>query len=221
MEKCVRRVQFPRVREMVGGEPKTKVTRIMERRKFLLASGALAAGGAAGLGTGAFSSVEAERNVEVAVAGDSAAFLALEPGEENGEYAEETDGTLELNFDDDANVAGSGFNQNAETVIDDVFRIKNQGTQEVAVDLNIVDDNLPQGLQVINQLNGFAQITESGQPDLVRISFDLKGDGNATPANLGIGDYVPVTANFKDTDQAVNILEDFEFELEITAEATD
>lgn len=49
----------------------------MKRRKLILGTGAAAACGASLLGSGAFSSVEAERRVEVQVADDNEAFLAL------------------------------------------------------------------------------------------------------------------------------------------------
>ena len=49
----------------------------MKRRKFILGTGAVAAGGASLLGSGALGSVEAERRVEIQMADDSEAFLAL------------------------------------------------------------------------------------------------------------------------------------------------
>lgn len=52
----------------------------MDRRKFVLSVGALAGGGSLALGTGAFSSVEAERDVGVTVADDASAYLGIQPG---------------------------------------------------------------------------------------------------------------------------------------------
>ncbi len=52
----------------------------MDRRKFVLSVGALAGGGSLALGTGAFSSVEAERDVGVTVADDASAYLAFSRG---------------------------------------------------------------------------------------------------------------------------------------------
>ena len=115
----------------------------MERRKFLIGAGALAAGGAAAMGSGAFTSVTADRDVEVAVAEDADAFLSLSPatdedGDElpNAAFAEQTgdEETIEFNIDGDAEgVDGSGLNPNATTVIAEIFDIENQGTQEVGV----------------------------------------------------------------------------------------
>jgi hypothetical protein len=109
----------------------------MNRRRFLTAVGVAASAGAASFGTGAFTSVSANRDVEVQVADDSAALVALlAPNSmENGEYAtdpnEGSTDTLVLNFDDDADVTGTGVNDDAVSRFDYVFRMVNQGTQFV------------------------------------------------------------------------------------------
>lgn len=84
-------------------------------------------------GTGAFSSVTAERTVSVNVAGDDAALLKLAPhsGPNGvGGYAELNGGELAINFD---NVDADGVNQNATTTLSNVFNVTNQGTQSVSV----------------------------------------------------------------------------------------
>jgi len=117
----------------------------MERRKFILGTGALAAGGAAAIGSGAFTKVEADRDIEVAVEDDADAFLRLASHSgPNGAYAEETGdpGTIEFNFDDDATgVAGSGLSDEAFYNFEDVFVIGNQGTQAVGVQLEFLDED--------------------------------------------------------------------------------
>jgi len=91
-------------------------------------------------GTGAFSSITAERSAEVSVAEDANAYLAMEPAANspNGEggYASQTSsGELALDFTGDyaADNGGGGVNANAVTDVDRVFNITNQGTQPVAV----------------------------------------------------------------------------------------
>lgn len=111
----------------------------MERRKFVLSVGTLAAGGtAAALGTGAFSSVEAERDVAVTVSEDASAYLGIQPGDgPNGEYADTTDSdALAINLtgdNDNVSGGGQGINANAVTGIEEVFQIQNQGTQDIAL----------------------------------------------------------------------------------------
>jgi hypothetical protein len=86
------------------------------------------------MGTGAFSSVRAERDINVAVAGDSKAYLALDASV--SDYAEQTGGTLELQFDgSNSGQNGEGLNANADTAFQNVMRIKNQGTETIRLQL--------------------------------------------------------------------------------------
>ena len=109
-------------------------TTMANRRKFLAGLGALASGTAAAVGTGAFTSVRAERNVNVTVAGDNEAYLALDAA--ISDYAEETGDTLELQFDgSNSGQNGQGLNANADTFFQNVFRIENQGTSTIRLQL--------------------------------------------------------------------------------------
>jgi hypothetical protein len=102
----------------------------MERRKFLIGAGALASGSAAAVGTGAFSSVDANRDFDLDIEGDQNAYLQLDP---TSEYASVTEGSIELDFGFTTDDGGSGINGRADTSFDDVFTIKNQGTETVNV----------------------------------------------------------------------------------------
>ncbi len=115
----------------------------MERRKFVLSVGALAAGGSLTLGTGAFSSVEAERDVAVNVADDASAYLGIQPGDgPNGNYVDTTaSDALAINLTGDNDnigdglAGGEGLNANAITGIADIFQVQNQGTQEIELEI--------------------------------------------------------------------------------------
>lgn len=110
----------------------------MKRRNFIIGTGALAAGGGAALGTGAFSAATAERDISVEVADDADAYLALES---DSEYAEEVDGVIELDLGQDL-----GEDQGEHVGLDssyffgsgssdyNVFTVENQGTEEVQVE---------------------------------------------------------------------------------------
>ena len=103
----------------------------MERRKFIIGTGALATGTAAAMGTGAFSSVSANRDVTISVADDSDALLAFnKTGEANDEYVTVDDGVVGIDVSESD---ASGVNDNATTVIRRLFDITNQGTQAVLV----------------------------------------------------------------------------------------
>ncbi|MEZ3145347.1 hypothetical protein [Halobaculum sp. MBLA0143] len=102
----------------------------MQRRTMLAALGSVAVGGATAMSTGAFTSVSTNRGVDVSVASDTDALLALRPADTpNGAYATAANGTLSL--DVTGADGGPGVNPDALTVLDDVFRVENRGTSTV------------------------------------------------------------------------------------------
>lgn len=104
----------------------------MERRKFLVGLGSVATGGAATIGSGAFASVEATRTVGVNVAGDASAYLGLEP---DSPYAEFSGKQLVLDFSNNNN-GGNGINADSVTTFDGVFRMTNNGPNELDITLD-------------------------------------------------------------------------------------
>jgi len=102
----------------------------MQRRKFLATVGSLAAGGAAAMGTGAFSNTQVNRNVSVSIVGDQNAYLGLNP---TSEYTYIKDDILEIDFGKTTEAGGSGLNQEGVVSFNDLFEITNQGTRTIAV----------------------------------------------------------------------------------------
>ncbi len=103
----------------------------MKRRSVLIGLGAIAVGGGAAVSTGAFSSVEADRTVSITTAGDASALLGLSTL--NTSIATIDQGTISLDF---GSIGGStGINYNAVTEWIDVFRITNNGEDNVDVHL--------------------------------------------------------------------------------------
>jgi len=122
----------------------TKENTTMKRRNLLIGMGSLAAVSAATLGTGAFTSVTANRQVDVEVAGDEDAYLGLDgTGSNNSNaYVDTSGGQVSFDFSSsNNNVNGNGFNPNSVTVIDSLLQVSNQGTQSVEfyADLGGVD----------------------------------------------------------------------------------
>jgi hypothetical protein len=124
---------------------------MVNRRSVLVGLGGLVAGGGALIGTGAFTTVEAQRTVNVSTAGDASGFLGLAPAareddtsdgaptstvtgtpvESPNEYVSAPgDGTIEINLDGNSEGA-SGLNQNAITTFRNLVKITNNGTQDV------------------------------------------------------------------------------------------
>jgi hypothetical protein len=100
----------------------------------LLALVALVLAASMVMATGAFSTVTAERSVDVKVTGDKNAFLALQPSDgPNKAYAKMNGGQLAINLNGEAKVDGKGVNPDAVTSFDNVFTITNQGSQSVKV----------------------------------------------------------------------------------------
>lgn len=107
----------------------------MQRRTFLATLGTVAASSAGVMGTGAFTSVTAERSVEVSVVADENAFLAIDRYEgPNGNYmVKHEDGTWGLYLNGESSPPGEGLNPHSHYRIKNIFTIRNQGTQPVAV----------------------------------------------------------------------------------------
>ncbi|KPN30042.1 hypothetical protein SY89_00764 [Halolamina pelagica] len=176
----------------------------MERRKFIAGLGSLTAAGAAGIGTGAFTTVQANRSVSVSVADDTDALLALTPDpdddgtneSENADYLSWNNGKLSINIDSAAGTTGSGVNANATTQINDLFKVVNQGTQAAVVYVDpdsISDSNLTwsgSGItidpQASNRPNGDYTNTGSLAAGVEDDQISLTG-GDKGPTWSGVG----------------------------------
>ncbi len=82
------------------------------------------------MSSGAFTSVTADRTATINVVGDSSALLGLEAG--SSSLVRMVDGQLTIDF---ANVAATGVNTNAVTVVENAFTVTNNGSQTVTVTL--------------------------------------------------------------------------------------
>ena len=110
-----------------------------KRRKFLAGLGSIAAGGAAAMGTGAFTSVSANRGLSVQVDDDADSLLGIIKEDSKNADAYVNDSGNQLSIDISTNVdppsggGRNGVNDNAYTIIRRLFEVKNQGSQEVYV----------------------------------------------------------------------------------------
>jgi hypothetical protein len=149
----------------------------LSRRNATIGLGGLIAGGGALVGTGAFTTVQAERSVSVETTGDASASLALAPsGEPNGDYADgggNTD-TIEITLDSSAGEnAAQGLNQDAITTIRRIVTVTNNGTQPVeSLRLEMSDTN-----NNINPDNTFSFTVTKSQ-----------GQGNLNQAEVNNGE---------------------------------
>jgi hypothetical protein len=136
----------------------------MKRRKFLIGLGALSAGGAAAVGTGAFTSVSANRDLRVFTPNDSDALLALEPeNTPNGDaYVDGSSDALSIDFGGGTNTitdeSAYGVNNEAVTIVRDMFQVTNKGTQDVYVWAEIPEE----GIRMFHDDDGGANYKMTG-----------------------------------------------------------
>ncbi|MBX0321588.1 hypothetical protein EGH21_00960 [Halomicroarcula sp. F13] len=167
------------VGDVIGRTGVHKEHKTMQRRKFLIGMGSLAAGSAAAIGTGAFESANATRGVSVSLAADANAYLKLTADDE---YVTNDSGTGTLTVDlggPTTDEGGQGFNDNAVTVVNTI-NIQNQGGNQKTVNIDLVD-NTGSGIQAA--LNGDPTLGPGGSvSDAVQFTVDTK---NANPENSG------------------------------------
>ena len=190
----------------------------MKRRTLVLGLGSIGLTGTSILGSGAFSSVQADRDVTVNVAGDADALLALEPSDgPNGAYADIEGDTLALNFDGSAEgVDGEGFNPNAFTRVDDIFSITNQGTQKVGVYIESFDTVDDVDVELLAQNGTETSIVGAdaavglpvGESVPVGLTVDVDGAGPTEGEDVIDGDSITIVATVEE-DEAPEIEETF------------
>ena len=175
------------------------------RRSILVGLGGLVAGGGALIGTGAFTTVEAQRTVNVETAGDASAFLGLAPvnrdddrdnssasnsttaGSDENEYVSAPDGgTIAINID--GNGEGSGLNQNAITTLRSLVEVTNQGTQTVT-SVNLTMSEIPSDVNSASDTFDFT-VDDDGHSDSVETNSDILTGNNSIPSELGPGESV-------------------------------
>jgi len=176
----------------------------MNRRTFAVSLGALVGGGAA-VGTGAFSSVTAERDFDVVVSGDAGAYLGLQshPGP-NGAYADTTpQDTLAVDLtDSNSNIGtaisgGEGVNANALSTFLNVFRITNQGTQAIDVEIDplvFLETDIPQsllGVAIVPAIDNPIRLTPGDEQDFHLIAFSFEADGEP---DLSVDEQIEINA---------------------------
>ena len=144
----------------------------MNRRTVLMGLGAAGVGSGALFASGAFTSVEAERTVELDTTGDANALLAFEGNNPNIIDDEED----QISIDQDE------LNQRATTRFEDALTVTNNGGQDVGLSVESADD-LGDG-EVLDIRSGGNSIVDdavdldTGDENSVDLSIviDLRGD---------------------------------------------
>jgi len=186
----------------------------MERRKFLIGAGSLAAGGAAATGTGAFAS-QSDRDTNIQTVTDDKALIALRDTTD-GKIIRQKGGELYIDFTAGGNAGGINTDsqyqigtmppstpgsadplETGDTVPDafddPAFKIVNQTTQDKKLSLEVVPDSIPGGQLVfglstdrVNNGSGFAP-----NSDVFGIGIEQSGGGGPSQgdtANVEVGE---------------------------------
>ena len=185
----------------------------LTRRNTLIGLGAAAAGAGAIGGTGAFTSVTAERTVSVSTTGDDEAALALEAaGTSNSDdYVTTVDETVQINID-----GGNGLNKDAKTTIEGLITVTNNGSEEIdtlSLSMSLADAD---GLNTDNVF----KFTSSEVSSTIQSEEDISDGGLGSGSDLDFGmviDLLPDTNTGRNSGEA-NALPDTEYTLEIKAE---
>ena len=212
--------------------PTETTTMPMERRKFLIGTGALAAGGAAALGSGAFSRVESQRQVSIEVAEDPNAYLGLKPmdtpNSRNYVGLDEGHLTIDIGEHDDFSsegpaAPGEGVNSDSFTWFDGMFLLCNQGKADANISYTLprteegepiypegraYDDwKAPDG-DYDEQVVGFYYIATAddaeGEPDIDEGDRIFVAEGDEVPLALGECREIGVRTVTKGVDASVD-----------------
>jgi len=167
----------------------------MQRRKFLVGMGSLAAGGAATIGTGAFDESQTGKEVEVSVVSDGNGFISFNS---TSAYSGVENGEMKIYFNDEAGVGGDGVPQKTNMVFNDVFEVQNEGSQRVELGLDQKADGSEEKFNIKSPgpvgTNGFEpnKLTGNSPGDRIDVAYSTdtdkafnQGSGTSDPDSDG------------------------------------
>lgn len=166
------------------------------RRRMLLGLGTTAAVTGGVLGTGAMTSVQADRTIDIDVAGDSNAFVGLYDTS-SGDFVDKNDGALRIRLNDQV-ASGSGVNHGtggsdvATTTLDPAFTLRNQGANTMYVQISHGG--------VTSSGNDVEFIGDDSASDSGTDEDSTTGDVIATTNNLAFMDRVDSSTDGLDND---------------------
>jgi hypothetical protein len=110
----------------------------LNRRSVLLGLGTISATVGGAFGSGAFSSVEATRTVNLNTSGDSGSLLSFKQNPDNSNTADKiiTTESVGSSSNDVIQIEQTNLNERATTRFEDVLRVTNNGSKEVYVSVN-------------------------------------------------------------------------------------
>ncbi|EMA00585.1 hypothetical protein SAMN05443574_1013 [Haloarcula vallismortis] len=160
----------------------------LNRRSVLLGLGTISATVGGAFGSGAFSSVEATRTVDLNTSDDSDALLGFEPnGDPNNIIdTEDTSGDTATDGGDSViKLQQKDLNQNATTKFNDALKVVNRGDKDVGVSVDNTGNTSYIGdgklLDIQHGGNSIVGNGDSGRGYAADLASD---DGNGNPGNV-------------------------------------
>ena len=169
----------------------------MQRRKFVVGLGSLAAGGSAAMSTGALTQTDIDRDLTGAVAGDTnSAYVKLSAdgsSNNNGTHVDESGTQIKLDFGSTGGNGGDGLNADAISWFDRVFEVElkdhDSGTDPEDYKIYITKNFSKNSGRVTFYQNGAPGVNITGPSNArslsgagkrsVGLKFNLKGIQNA------------------------------------------
>jgi len=164
----------------------------MERRKFIIGAGALATGSSAAMGTGALSSMSAERSATIDVVSDDSALIQLDPGA--SERVQLHNDELSISFANGG--SGSGINVNS---VYQVGSVKYSGLAPILSDTDgdAVPDIAPNPNAGPSPSSAPAFYVRNGDsvPQSVTIEYEFDSPGTVSGSRVMFGSRVDSNQN--------------------------
>lgn len=176
----------------------------LSRRNILVALGAAVGGGGALVGTGAFTTVSAERSVEVSTAGDASAFLQLTS---DSAYVADSGDTLTIDLDgtgDDGD--DSGFNDEAVTQLAGIVEITNNAADGSATTVG-VDTADAGSATATGSVTVLVDDDDSSTPNAADVTLsvsDSAGNFDGTTTEIPAGESAYLDAEIDTRDESLD-----------------
>jgi hypothetical protein len=171
----------------------------LTRRNALIGLGSLVAGSGALVGTGAFSSVEANRTVNIGSAGDTSALLNIESG--SGASAGEITGTDSSGNVSQFQLTADDLNGDAVTEFNKAIKITNTGAEDVGLYVDNTPSNIGSGeeLDIEKGVNNTTVIGSGNSVNVFKdggaVELDVVVDLTGSNAASNIPDEITIVAD--------------------------
>jgi len=155
----------------------------MNRRNVLVGLGTIVAGGGAALGTGAFSSVSADRSVSITTAGDSGGLLALDIDTSYAGISDNSASDSGTNGENTIQIDLESINDDAVTTFDNALTIENNGSNPVDI---TIDDSGVSGVSFTPASSTAQANDDSGDTDQVKATIEVDTTGSVSSGDVTI-----------------------------------